>query len=223
MATETAAPSMSRRERKIAETRVAILDAAQRLFTRHGFEETTVEQIAEAADIAPRTFFRYFPTKEAVLFAELDQARDELLDALERRPADEDVLKSITIVLHHFAAESDRRSDEFSWVREVTDAYRLDRSADRVAASQEIHSRVADLIATRLGVDPTVDPRPGAWAKAIMGTFGQSVLRGPGASPTGCTFDLFISTLQSAADAMGRISDFAAELDDQTGPTPEPT
>lgn len=189
------------------------MDAAQRLFTENGFEETTVEQIAEAADIAPRTFFRYFATKEAVLFAELDEAREELLTALEGRPADEDVLESITIVLHHFAEESDRRSEEFSWVREVTDAYRLDRSADRVAASQEIHTRVADLIATRLGVDQTLDPRPGAWAKAIMSTFGQTILRGPDVSPTGRSFDLFISTLDSTADALTRISRFARTLD----------
>lgn len=204
---------MSRRERKAAETRSAILHAAQQLFTRNGFDETTVEQIAEAADIAPRTFFRYFPTKEAVLYAELDVAREELLMALEERPADEDVLESITIVLRRFATESDNRWDEFSWVKEVTDAYRLDRSADRVAASQEIHSRVADLIATRLEVDPTLDPRPGAWAKAIMGTFGQTVFRGPDASSTGRTFDLFVDTLDSTAEAMCRISRIARDID----------
>lgn len=214
MTTEAPAQGLSRRERKVAETRVAILEAAHRLIAENGFEETTVEQIAEEADIAPRTFFRYFPTKEAVLFAELDSSRDELLATLERRPADEDVLESIAIVLHHFAEEIDRRWDEFSWVREVTDAYRLDRSADRVAASQMIHARAADVIATRLGVDQSTDARPGAWAKAIMGTFGQTVFLGPHASPTGRTFDLFIEMLESTAGALMEVSAVAQRIHD---------
>lgn len=203
---------MSRRERKVAETRAAILEAAQRLIAENGFEETTIERIAEEADIAPRTFFRYFPTKEAVLFAELDSARDDLIAALERRPADEDVLESIAIVLHHFAEQVDRRWDEFSWVKEVTDAYRLDRSAERVVASQEIHTRVADLIATRLGVDQGTDARPGAWAKAIMAAFGQTVLLGPHASPTNRSFDLFIDTLESTAEALEQVSSVAQRI-----------
>ena len=66
----TGAPTApNRRERRILETRRAIVDAARELFERHGFVETTVDQIAEAADVAPRTFFRYFPTKEMLLFA----------------------------------------------------------------------------------------------------------------------------------------------------------
>lgn len=205
---------MSRRERKVAETRAAILCAAQRLISENGFEDTTIERIAEEADVAPRTFFRYFPTKEAVLFAELDSARDELLATLEQRPADEDVLESIAIVLHQFAEEIDQRWDQFSWVREVTDAYRLDRSADRVAASQVIHARAADVIAERLGVDQRTDARPGAWAKAIMGTFGQTVFLGPHASPTGRTFDLFIEMLESTAGALMEVSAVAQRIHD---------
>src|ERR1700712_5050821 len=49
-------------------TRNALLEAARNLFSANGYDETTTDQIAESAGVSPRTFFRYFPTKESVLF-----------------------------------------------------------------------------------------------------------------------------------------------------------
>uniref|UniRef100_UPI00389ABC77 TetR family transcriptional regulator n=1 Tax=Mycobacterium sp. HUMS_1102779 TaxID=3383487 RepID=UPI00389ABC77 len=49
-------------------TRAALLDAALNLFSANGYDQTTTDEIAEAAGVSPRTFFRYFPTKESVLF-----------------------------------------------------------------------------------------------------------------------------------------------------------
>jgi AcrR family transcriptional regulator len=70
---------------------------ALRLFAEHGYEQTTIERIADAADISPRTFFRYFPTKEdVVLWDEYDAV---ILDLLEQRPKTEppgETLRAIT-------------------------------------------------------------------------------------------------------------------------------
>jgi AcrR family transcriptional regulator len=67
------APALGLRERKKARTRAAIQRHALQLFREHGYEATTVSQIAEAAEVSESTFFRYFPTKEdVVLWDELD-------------------------------------------------------------------------------------------------------------------------------------------------------
>ncbi|AHH99895.1 TetR family transcriptional regulator [Kutzneria albida] len=60
----------SRRERKKRQTRQLLVETALRLFDEQGYEQTTVAQIASAADVATKTFFNYFPSKEDVLFAE---------------------------------------------------------------------------------------------------------------------------------------------------------
>jgi AcrR family transcriptional regulator len=72
------------RERKKARTRAAIREHALRLFREHGYGATTVEQIAEAAEVSPATFYRYFPTKEDVV---LQDDFDVLtMDAFEAQP-----------------------------------------------------------------------------------------------------------------------------------------
>lgn len=83
------------RERKKAKTRRALVDAALDLFAKQGFERTTVEQIADACDVSPRTFFRYFATKEDVLFGDMPDKLRVFTAALEARPVDEPPLRSV--------------------------------------------------------------------------------------------------------------------------------
>ena len=73
------------RERKKARTRASIREHALRLFREQGYQATTVEQIAAAAEVSPSTFFRYFPTKEDVVLQ--DDMDTRMIEALDRQPA----------------------------------------------------------------------------------------------------------------------------------------
>ncbi|MCX6480141.1 MAG: TetR family transcriptional regulator [Mycobacterium sp.] len=76
------------RERKKQRTRATIVDVAAGLCSRQGYENTTVDQIAEAADVSPRTFSRYFPNKEAVIGALIEETSEHVAQALIRQPHD---------------------------------------------------------------------------------------------------------------------------------------
>jgi len=98
----TGPPLPDRRERKRTRTRLMIQAEALRLFAERGYAETTVEQIADAAAISPRTFFRYFPTKEdVVLWDEYDPVALELLDA---RPVDEPPARTMRAIIRQTLA-----------------------------------------------------------------------------------------------------------------------
>jgi AcrR family transcriptional regulator len=73
------------RERKKQRTREQIIEAAMGLFAERGYQATTIADIAAAADVAPRTFFSYFPSKEAVVFHDADRELDGLAAALRDR------------------------------------------------------------------------------------------------------------------------------------------
>lgn len=84
--TDDAPATTGLRERKKARTRAAIQSHALRLFTQHGFDATTVEQIIAAAEVSESTFYRYFPSKESVvLFDEFDP---QIMAALHAQPAE---------------------------------------------------------------------------------------------------------------------------------------
>src|SRR5262249_28528159 len=89
--------SFDLRERRRSRTRLMIQAEAFRLFAEKGYAETTIEEIADAAAISPRTFFRYFPTKEdVVIWDEYDPLALELLEA---RPAEEPLIESFLAVI----------------------------------------------------------------------------------------------------------------------------
>jgi AcrR family transcriptional regulator len=85
------------RERKKARTRAAIQDHALRLFRRFGYDETSVEQIAEAAEVSPSTFFRYFPTKEDVVL--YDAFDPILIEAFLGQPPDLRPIQAIRLAM----------------------------------------------------------------------------------------------------------------------------
>jgi AcrR family transcriptional regulator len=91
-------PAIGLRERKKARTKDSIQQQALRLFQEQGYDETTVEQIAEAAEVSPSTFFRYFPTKEdVVLYDNLDPL---MIAAFEAQPAELTVTQALRAAMN---------------------------------------------------------------------------------------------------------------------------
>jgi AcrR family transcriptional regulator len=98
------------RERKRTRTRLMIQTEALRLFADKGYAKTTVEEIADAAAISPRTFFRYFPSKEdVVLWDEYDPLT---LDLLAARPADEPLAETFRAVVRETLGDLYSRDPE---------------------------------------------------------------------------------------------------------------
>ncbi|MFD5139253.1 TetR family transcriptional regulator [Streptomyces sp. NPDC058378] len=96
-----------RRALKKAATRQALQQAAARMFAEHGYQETTVRDIASAAGVTERTFFRYFPSKEDLIFAEVLDLVPLMRREIPRRPADEPPLPAVLNGLLAAAAELD--------------------------------------------------------------------------------------------------------------------
>lgn len=79
-------PVDSLRERKKQRTRLALEEAALDLFERKGFDATTIEEVAAAADVSPRTLFRYFATKRDLIFGDTERYLAQLLGLVRARP-----------------------------------------------------------------------------------------------------------------------------------------
>jgi AcrR family transcriptional regulator len=95
-ATDSGRP-LSLRQRKRERTRTDLIAAALELFERQGYDATTIDEIAAAAEVSPRTFFRYFATKEEVALG--DDLGQGIVDLIAARPADEPPLESVRRVV----------------------------------------------------------------------------------------------------------------------------
>jgi AcrR family transcriptional regulator len=102
------APPTSLRERKKRKTRQALIDNGMRLFAEQGFEATTVDQIAELTEVSQRTFFRYFPAKEAVVFSEHERRIGIFRELLARHGERCGPAEKVRRTLRDFAEEYQR-------------------------------------------------------------------------------------------------------------------
>jgi AcrR family transcriptional regulator len=175
-ATTPAAAQLSLRERKKIKTRQAIRHAAYRLFEEQGYDATTVEQIAAAAEVSPSTFFRYFPTKEDVVLT--DEYDPLMVAALLDRPADEPIVESLrhatVALLRQMFAEGGRDREE------IVHRVRLSREVPAIRARMgenisETCQTMAAALAKQRGRDPKdleirvlVGAVVGAWQEALM-------------------------------------------------------
>jgi AcrR family transcriptional regulator len=146
-----AAEQVGLRERKRMRTMAAIQQAAFRLFAEHGYDATTVEQIAAAAEVSPATFFRYFPAKEDLVGT--DEYDPLLLDTVRARPADEDALTAVRATIRQLAPLVQQDRDG------VLARFRLLSGTSRLNAQLWVGFRrnvdaMAGALAERLSRDP---------------------------------------------------------------------
>ena len=148
----------SLRERQRAQIRADIRRAAFRLFIERGYDAVTTEEIATAAGVSPRTFFRHVPTKEELLLAPVRHGGAAIVHLLEQRPATEspDVALVNAIVTR---TRSFNESDTEEWRQALMMAPDLvDRLRFHTPADKE---RATRIIAERMNVDPDADMGPG--------------------------------------------------------------
>jgi AcrR family transcriptional regulator len=148
--------SASLKLRKQQVVRDALSAAAEQLFLTQGFEETTVEQIALAAGVSRRTFFRYYKSKEDVMVERSDQLGELLLDGLATRPLDEPPLLAIrnALVLAVQAGLADR--DLVRYVIRILRETSVLRRA-MMERRNRLEERIAALMIERLGAGPNDD------------------------------------------------------------------
>ena len=160
--------STSKREEKKQATHRAITDAAWDLFARNGYDDTTVDDIAAAADVSQRTFFRYFDSKEAVLFGAWRDEFDELARRMRERPADESPMAAMLGALISLAGYYKRqRAVRIQRARLVATSPNVGRY-QQVTISPAFQAMLTDALADRLGVDPADDIRPALYAAVGM-------------------------------------------------------
>jgi AcrR family transcriptional regulator len=167
-------PPVSLRERKKLATRRLLRRAALGLVAERGLANVTVEDIAEAAEVSPRTFFNYFPSKEAVLFGGDPDRAAQLRERVATHAPGEPVITALRAVLAQDAEAmaDDLRSlgdDPADWLRRMKVA-RTDPLVRAAHAAQmaKIERAIAEGIAARLGADQETDPYPGVLAAASV-------------------------------------------------------
>jgi AcrR family transcriptional regulator len=162
----TATPTL--RERKKAATREALQATALRMAVRDGLDALTVEAIAEAVDVSPRTFFNYFGSKEEALLPSDEARHEELQRAIAARPADEPPLVALHAVVRDLAVRISERREEttlrMQLVRENPSL--LPRHLANFATFERV---LVEAIAARTGLDPDRDLYPSLAATAAVG------------------------------------------------------
>ena len=144
------------RERKKLRTRATLVRAAVDLCNRQGFERTTVDQIAAIADVSPRTFSRYFATKDAVVLAVIDDIVENVALELIRQPADINDLEALYRAHIEAFNKTKTAAPNGLTAEQLLAAARIVNSSPalRHAAAQFRMDAVNTALAKRMGVAP---------------------------------------------------------------------
>lgn len=185
---------MGLRERKKERTQRAIEDAALRLFGERGFDQVTIAEIAEAAEISPRTFFGYFPSKESLLFPDFDASLDGLIEALRTRGADATAIDALEKWITAMLERPDPLDDREPRCRRIIDANESLAAFER-GIMQRFEVVLTEAVADDLGASPA-DQRPRLIAAAA--TAALSALRPHADAPPPSTDEEMLGPLHDA-------------------------
>ena len=150
---------MDQRRLRGERNRRALIDAAVALFATDGFDETTVDAIAEAAGVAPRTFFHHFPTKESVLFDGYPERLAGTTRRFRAAGAERSLWEALTGASTAFVEAIEAQPELFLLRSRLYRAVPSLR-ATMLRLSEEWIDGLAAEIAARLGVEPGDDVRP---------------------------------------------------------------
>jgi AcrR family transcriptional regulator len=202
---ETAEAAPGLRERKKRRTREAIVAAAYRLFEERGFDATTIADIAAAADIAPRTFFGYFATKEEVVFHDLAEVEERFATRLRGRAAGATTFDALRAwVVEWLRDERDPLAGKALRERLVACSATL-RGQDRANAAR-FEALIAEGVAADLGLQPE-DLRPrlvGAAAVAALEAVRNSAAEPPEPERALAVLDEALVFLEAGLEALRR-------------------
>ncbi|MFF8968366.1 TetR family transcriptional regulator [Streptomyces sp. NPDC014995] len=169
----TTGPRTGLRERKKRRTHDALLRAALELFTSQGYEETTVDEIAEAVDVSQRTFFRYFAGKEEAALALVEMTVERFVEAVRARPPHEAPMEALRQAVLEGWYSINQVVESVVPIDVHLRMYRVIEStpvllAAHLRRSVETEEEVARVLAEREGLDVDADPRPRV-AVAVFG------------------------------------------------------
>lgn len=199
MAQEVRQTEPGLRERKKQRTRATLIDAAVELCNRQGFEQTTVDQIAAVAEVSPRTFSRYFATKDAVVLAFIDEVVEMVaVELAEQPPEVSDIEALYRAHVQAFTKTKTAPPSRLTADRLLASARIITSSAALMhAASQFRMDAVNAALAKRMGVsgdDRRLQLTAAVWGSIIMTSLAQL---GPDVEWATMTVDGIVARIES--------------------------
>ena len=160
------------RERKKQQTRQHIADTAQRLFVERGFEAVKVSEIARAADVAEKTVFNYFPTKEDLFYSRMEEVEQKLLQAIRDREPGETALQAFARFFTQppglfVLPDTPEAAEQLRTMTRIITSSPALLARERQVLAQSAES-LAALLAQETGAAPD-DAAPRAAAHALIG------------------------------------------------------
>ena len=205
MGSETESGPSGLRERKKLQTRTAIVEAADDLFAAQGFAATTIPQIAERAQVSPRTISYYFPVKDELVFP----VRGELMAALAATLDDREEGESAADALSRWITQTIVKQPAEEKARDLRRRALIDADAGLRAYELELQSHAEEVIAASfardlgLGADHHVPRMIAAATLAALGSLGREKEHAPDAEEAARLINDVMTFISAGARELG--------------------